>query len=200
MAGHVILVGNPKLGDTIFADDLSLRAPGRFNFRLMISHGVHMANLFIEQLALRNPGRLSLSHCYPGSVKSKAASRGALPWVAEFLINRVIGPLRSPWRPSTDECGQRMLFMASPRFPARPVGGGPVAPEATAAASASGLEVAAGADGVVGSGAYLVDEDGSICSVDEQFRKLREEGFGDKVWQHTMEAFGEIEAGRVFKG
>jgi hypothetical protein len=52
-----------------------------------------MTDFLMEQVALRNPGDMSLSHYYPGSVKFKTTSRGELPWWLEFLFKWVIWAL-----------------------------------------------------------------------------------------------------------
>lgn len=96
---------------------------------------------------------------------------------------------------SPDENGQRVLFLASPRYPARTITSDP-----SSVLDTPGLEVAAGMDDVVGSGFYRVDRDGDTCHQDEQYRRLREDGIGDKVWDHTLEAYEIIESGRVFSG
>ena len=93
-----------------------------------------------------------------------------------------------------EECGERVLFLASARYPAR--GGEGVEVEGK---TIEGVEVARSSDGVVGGGAYRVNWDDEEVPLKKNYPQLRREGFGEKAWDHTMEAFREIEAGRVFK-
>ena len=55
-------------------------------------------------------------------------------------------------------------------------------------------------DGVRGGGAYSCKHDGSVNDVKQIYEPLRREDTGQKIWDHTMTAFNDIEEGRVFKG
>jgi hypothetical protein len=62
-----------------------------------------------------------------------------------------------------------------------------------------GLEVAEGGADVVRSGFYRVDQVVVVIRRTRKYLQLRDEGVGDTVCQHLMEAF-KLEAGKVFKG
>jgi hypothetical protein len=99
------------------------------------------------------------------------------------------------------EVGERVLFLADgERFPAGGRGG--VEAEAETQERRGG-EVAMGTDCRVGSGAYGVTIYGETAG-EAHYRKwydeYRAEGVGEKVVRHTLDAFKEIEAGRVWTG
>ncbi|KAI1091383.1 hypothetical protein F5B19DRAFT_275702 [Rostrohypoxylon terebratum] len=114
-----------------------------------------MTHVFIKELARRNPGRLALYHYYPGFVPIDIANSSTFPRYLKFLLTYVVNPLFRPFWVPLEECGQRVLFMASPvRFIA--VGSQGVA---TAVGKVKDVEVAVGVDSQIGSGAYLVTRD-----------------------------------------
>ncbi len=95
-----------------------------------------------------------------------------------------------------EECGQRVVFLASPRYPAMMTSGG--GGNGTAEVDGVGdLKVATGSDGKVGSGAYMVNWNGETIPVEKAYKGL-EAGMAQKVWEHTMSAFEVIEKGGVF--
>lgn len=83
-----------------------------------------------------------------------------------------------------------VLFLAGERYPARGKREG----------DGGSVGIARGTDGEVGSGAYAVGWDGETVVNEKAYKVAREEGWGEKVWEHTMSVFGEVEAGRVFAG
>lgn len=48
--------------------------------------------------------------------------------------------------------------------------------------------------------ALIVNWDGETIPTEKAYKKVWEEDFAGKVWDHTMRAFEEIEAGAVFTG
>lgn len=115
------------------------------------------------------------------------SGREKLPGLFKVTI-KVVGPVMKWWGVSLEECGERVVYLATGRFPARGTEG-----------DGKG-EVAVASDGVVGGGAYRVDLDNEIDSCPKNYRQLREDGMEEKVWKHTIEAFEEIEAGKRFTG
>jgi hypothetical protein len=192
LPAHIISVFSPKRNDKFFPTDLSLRDPKNYGFMNMGSHVAYLTTFYFESLAAKYPGKLSLSHYFPGLVLHKNFTNGdALPGWFKVTF-KVLGPILRPFTVNPVESGERVIFMASERFPARcgkgEEGNGPNGK----------LEVAVASDGVVGGGAYRVDVDGEIEPCPKIFKKLREDGMEQKIWDHTMKAFEEIEAGRVF--
>ncbi|KAI1650906.1 NAD(P)-binding protein [Daldinia loculata] len=199
-AGHVVSVLNASIKEALVLDDLALRNPKNQKFQTAFAHLVSLTNIFFEEVARRNPGRIALCHQHPGYVPTDIALKSNFPWWLKFLITYIVNPLFRPWWVPFEECGQNILFMASPaRFPAR-------RPEdvkdsmETPLGSVDGVEPAEGMDGDVGSGAYRVNKDGDTFPKGKGYGKVRENGTAEKVYQHTMAVFAEIEAGRVFKG
>ncbi len=109
-------------------------------------------------------------------------------WLAEPIVR----PLLSvPPR----ECGERILFLATPRFSARQTietGATANSDEPTALEGNAGIAI--GSDGNRGGGAYAVNWDGETIPTKEAYQK----DLARKVWDHTIRAFGEIESGTVF--
>ena len=67
-------------------------------------------------------------------------------------------------------------------------------------ATAAAGGIATGTDGTPGGGAYAVNWDGETISTEKAYKKVRESDLAGQVWDHTMRAFDEIEAGTVFTG
>jgi len=88
------------------------------------------------------------------------------------------------------EIGERVLFLATERYPAKGTGEG----------DGGSVGIARGTDGEVGNGAYAVNWDGETVANEKAYEMARKESWYEKVWEHTMSAFGEIEAGKVFAG
>jgi hypothetical protein len=191
---HVISVFGPQRDTTLIPTDLSLRDSKNYSFMTCGSHAAYLTTFFMEHLAAQNPGKLSLVHYFPGLVLTEAFGDPNLPtWFRwTFKYGR---PLISPFTVGGDECGQRVLFNASAKFPARPV-------NATELSEKSGgdIQVAMSSDGIVGGGAYKVNWNGELIATGKQYIKMREEGWLDKAVDHTLKVFEEIESGKVFTG
>ncbi|XDG07856.1 hypothetical protein ABKA04_007471 [Annulohypoxylon sp. FPYF3050] len=193
--GHVVSVFNSSVQSSLVLDDLALRNPRKQSLWKQFAHWVGMTNIFMEELARRNPGRLALCHYHPGFVPTDIANSSNFPWYLKLLLKYVITPLSWPFWVPLEECGQRVLFMASPaRFPARGSQG-----IATAAGKVEGVGVAVGIDGEIGSGAYLVTKDDDTFGKEKKYEELRANGTAEKIYQHTMAVFAEIERGGVYK-
>ena len=191
---HIISVFGPGRNNTIFPDDLSLRQPKHYTVINNGSHVAYMKTFFFEQLAAKYPGKLSLCHYFPGLVWTPAFSSSGLPWWFKGLF-RILSPFLWFYMIPEKECGERVISLASDRYPARSETG-----TARAGKTQEGVEVAVSSDGVVGGGAYRPNWDGEPLPLRKTYPGLRADGMSQKVWDHTMEAFREIEAGRVFKG
>lgn len=191
LAGRVVSVLNPKLeGMIFFPDDLSLRDPQHFKFS-SASHIIYLKTFFFEGLAKRYPGKVSLSHYYPGFVVTDLVSHSPLPRWAKVLA-LLATPLTKLKAVPSEERGQRVMFLTSKRF--RPLG--EVREEAK---SDNSVERAMSSDGMMGGGAYRVDWNGQIIPNKAEQKQLRDQGMVDKVWDHTMAAFDSIAVGRRFE-
>jgi hypothetical protein len=174
--------------------DLSLRAPQNYGFGNSGSHAAYLTTFFMEHLAAQHPGKLALVHYFPGLVLSPGFQDPSFPFWFRAVFKYGAPLIRlSPLTLEGPESGARTLFNASPRFPPRRLDGKPVAAD-----SAGNIGVAESSDGVVGGGAYRVNYNNEQVATPKQYVKLREEGWLDKTVKHTLKAFEEIEAGRVF--
>lgn len=88
-----------------------------------------------------------------------------------------------------DESGERVLFLASKRFPPR---------SSTTETEVGGLKIAESSDGVVGGGAYRVDWNGENVPIKKTYKGLRADGWAEKFTAHTEQVFSDIEAGKPF--
>lgn len=154
----------------------------------MGSHVAYFTTLFMEHLAQKNEGKLSLTHYYPKLVMTPAFGSERLPkWFRWVMV--VMKPLLKLYCVSSEECGNRVLFLASERYPARGLG-----------RVESKMGVAMGSDGVVGGGHYRCNWNEEVMESEKVFRKVKAEGLGENVVSHTLNAFEEIEKGGVFTG
>lgn len=199
LPAHVISVYAAGMEAEHFPDDLSLRKD--YSFVKARAHSVYMKKAFMESLARKYPGRLSLAHVFPGLVITDGfhAAYHPLWFKAAFFVLR---PLL--WLVATPqlEAGERMLFMATPRFPAAQHAtendGKPTDNNTPPVEQRS--DIAPGSDGISGSGAYAVSSNGEAVSSSKVKHGKPAESDHDRVWEHTTTAFAEIEAGRVFCG
>ncbi|KAJ5125248.1 hypothetical protein N7526_007425 [Penicillium atrosanguineum] len=113
------------------------------------------------------------------SVQELAASHPEVCFVHAYpgVVNTGLMP--KPWVVPLNESGDRHLYAStSSRFPPR--------------ASAGGDDVAPGADGVKGSGAYLLSWDGSTAGNQKVLQDYRKNETGKLVWEHTVGVFESI--------
>jgi NAD(P)-dependent dehydrogenase (short-subunit alcohol dehydrogenase family) len=161
-------------------DDLDLKH--NFTLHACLAHCVVMTDFFIGELAKRYP-HTSFSHSYPGTVKSGIANELSGP---VRLAVKVLYAVMTPWILNVRESGERHFFqMTSQCYPSRKGGAGIPVPE--------GLSVMTGMDGAPGSGAYLLDWDGTPTGDESVLRKYREIGMEEKVWEHTISIFAMAE-------
>jgi hypothetical protein len=196
LPAHIISIYAAGLEGKFILDDLSLRQPNHYNFLNCRSHAVHMKTLFMESLVSRHPGRLSFVHVFPSLVITDAFDKSQVPsWVK--ILWRLMVPFLRLFSVSPPESGERMLSLASPRYPARDT----VELSGVAGATATDTAIAMGSDGIRGGGAYALNWDGEPIpskKMHATYDKIRGDQVAIKVWDHTMNAFETIEAGSVF--
>lgn len=142
-----------------------------------------------ESLAEKNRGKLRLIHIFPGLVPGPGFSNPELPLWVRLLMRYIMFPLLGPFfvvKP--EECGERMLSLASPLYP-----------PLTEGVSDNRGEVIIGTDGKPGSGAYALTWNGDSVGKKKQYDAINKEELKRKVWDHTNKAFEVTEAGKVFK-
>ena len=197
LPAHVISVYGAGLEAKLFQDDLSLREPGHYSFANCRSHVVYMKTLFMEALAKENPGRLSLVHVFPGLIITEAFDKLQIPKWAQMLVNLSL-PVFRPFTVAPKVFGERVLFLASSRFPAsqKTENGGELKRPGDVSTSEDAA-VAVSSDGIRGGGAYAVNQ---VCETipasksRKAYEHVRAGGLSAKVWEHTMKAFSDIEA------
>jgi len=184
---HIISIYAAGKEAAFHPSDLSLRDPKHYNISTLRSHVCYMKTLFFENLASHH--KLSCVHVFPGLVMTEAFNDEHLPrWFR--ILWWVVGPLAGWFSTPPREIGERVFFLATERYPAKGIREG----------DGGSAGIARGTDGEVGSGAYAVNWDGETVANEKAYEKVRKEGWYEKVWKHTMSAFGEIDAGRVFAG
>ena len=157
----------------LFPEDLSLRSPKLYDFANSRSHAVYMTTLFMESLAERHRGQLSLVHVFPGVVITGGFRDVQLSrW---FKITWwLVAPIARRFSLPPSECGQRILFLTTSRFPARQMKETGTTVKGDEVPNAKGdAEVAMGSDGIRGRGAYAVDWDGEAISTDKAYQNVR---------------------------
>lgn len=192
---HVVSVFNPARDTKPIPDDLSLRDPRHYGFVNSGSHVAYMTTIYMENLAASHPERLSLAHYFPGLVLTNGFQDERLPKWFRLAWRFAIAPVIQPFTVSKKECSERVLFLASPRFPAQPLKNIEEIQN-----SERSLEIAISSDSVVGGGAYRVSWNVETVPTRKVYEKLREEGLSERVLNHTIKAFEVIEAGNVFTG
>lgn len=182
---HIVSVYAAGAEATLHKDDLSLRDPAHYSFANCRSHCVHMKTMAFEHLAKENP-KVSFVHIYPGLVVHEGFWNPSLPfWLrATIFVFRPITWLT--FETGTEEAGYRMLYAGTDRFPAwkgqRP----------------EVREPPKGTDGAAWSGAYALGRHDDVVKYHSGYDELRNDGFREKVWKHTMDAFETIVGGNKF--
>jgi hypothetical protein len=190
-AAHIISIYAPKTEGQLFTEDLSLCQAGHFTYMNARSHIAYFKTLFFENLVAQYPGKLSFCHVFPGLVHTPGFKNPDLPTWFKIVFPIVGRPLMWVSGTSRAEAGARMLFLATPRFPAKGSEKG-----------SGNYVVAVGADGQKGSGVYTVWSDSETMSREEVYKKtsVSKDELREMVWKHTMGAFKDIEKGNVFTG
>jgi hypothetical protein len=160
-----------------FPDDFDLRKPDNFSFNRVRSQVTYMKTLFFERLAQQNEGKIGCVHIYPGLVMTPAMNAKSNPWwfrAAMFCSS----PVLRLYATSPEDIGQRMLYLATDRYPAQDLG-----------ERSRESFVAEGSTGQRGSGAYSVNVDGHANDISKAYADFDKRTMTDKVWKHTMEVF-----------
>ena len=173
---RVVSVFDPKLGrgGVLNTADLSLKTT--FSLRNCAVHASAMQNFALEHFAKAQPGT-SFIHAYPSGVNT-GVLRG-LGSTTERMIKASAFLLR-PFMVDFVESGERHLYAAT-------------APQYVPSAKASGADnVAKGADGVIGSGSYVLNWNGDSLPDSATAEKMRAQGMEKTVWEHTEDVYRKI--------
>jgi hypothetical protein len=188
LPAKVVSVYAAGLERKLFPEDLSLRDLTHYSYSQARSHMIYMHTLFMESLAEQNRGKLSLVHIFPGLVLGPGFQNPELPtWfriVTRWIVIPIFGRLITV---PAKESGERMLSLASPRYPPRSVD------------KSKGQEGAViGTDGNPGSGVYSLTWNGENNLKMKSYENMNKDEMRKRVWDHTTKAFEVIEAGKVF--
>jgi NAD(P)-dependent dehydrogenase (short-subunit alcohol dehydrogenase family) len=163
--------------------DFQMRSMG-YNVLKARGQAASTVTLAMETVAATAPD-VSFIHDFPGPVNSNIARGDGVARLIMRGISRVVSPFLCI---KEDVSGDRHLFLAtSARYPS-------VSGAAEGVEKGNGVEVARGIDGKVGSGMYVVDE---VCEpaskeVESLMRKLKEDGWDKKIWEHVVGEFVRI--------
>ncbi|KAK3111327.1 hypothetical protein LTR53_013550 [Teratosphaeriaceae sp. CCFEE 6253] len=188
---HVISVfgAGMEKGAALYKEDLSLaKDPARHYSVLNVRvHVAHITTMYFEHLAQQHAGKLSLVHVFPGLVVTPAFSDSNFPWWSKGLWF-LLGPI-ARWfiAVGPEEIGERVLFLATPRYPGRQQ------------TSESTSDVAMGTDGARGGGAYSCNWNGETNDIEKLYTTLREQGFRDQVREHVGKVCAAIDAQQQFE-
>ncbi|KAJ6017357.1 hypothetical protein N7451_000736 [Penicillium sp. IBT 35674x] len=169
---RVVSVLSPGDEISLHLDDLDLKT--HYSLRNCAGHAITMNSLLMQELAAAHP-ETSFIHAYPGGVKT-GIMREFHP-ITQLAIS-ALAIFAKPWMVPLDESGERHLYAST-------------SPQYSPQASGDG-DVAIGADGKTGSGAYLLSWDGSITGNKKVLEAARQNETGKLVWKHTMEIFTSI--------
>ncbi|PCG90113.1 Hypothetical protein PENO1_100820 [Penicillium occitanis (nom. inval.)] len=193
LPGRVVSIFGPGRDTKLILDDLSLSKPQNFNFTTLGSHAAYMTTFFFEKIAASNPGKISLAHYFPMLVITPAFKGDGVPsWFKG--VYTLLNPLFKVFSVNPRECGDRVLFHTSPRFPARPANG------ETHPAKVGDITIAMSSDGIRGGGAYRVNWNGEEVPLGKGYKNLRKDEVRKKVWDHTMAVFQGISNDGHFSG
>lgn len=185
LPAHVVSIFASNRDKSLIEDDLSLRDPNNYGFISSGSHAAYLKTFFMEDLAAKHPGKLSLVHYFPGLVFTDAFKAPEVPTWIRLTLKYGWWLIGCSFVENV-ESGDRVLFNASTkRFPAKSV-------------DAKKEDVAESSDGVVGGGAYKVDWNNEQMKTNTKYVELRSKGWYDRAVNHTLKAFEDIESGRAF--
>ena len=182
---------------TIDEKDLELR--NNMTPEARRTHCVTMTTLAIEELSIRNPS-ISFIHLYPGWVKTNLylSENFLMPNLMSYVVFPTLTmyrmlPFVTPIAVGVGESGERTVFVGtSTRFPpARPVNS-----NAAGTKLLPGMSVALGTNGYPGSGGYALRWDGEPSGNQKLLRSYRDTGTSKRIWEHTLEVFEKVAAGK----
>jgi len=172
-------------------DDLELK--NTYSGPRCAAHTITMNDFMAEEFAARDQGTAFI-HSFPGAVNTGIARELPL-WARAGLT--IFKPLLLPFMVNVEETGARQLFIATSGVypPAKPAENAALA---SGVPAPRGLEIMKGANGQIGSGAYLVNWNGDITGKKKILDEYHEKGVGKIVWEHTMGIFERVE--KINKG
>ncbi|OKL61761.1 hypothetical protein UA08_02353 [Talaromyces atroroseus] len=185
LPAHVVSVYAAGYEAKLYPEDLSLRDLKRYSYSQARSHMIYMHVLFMEYLAEKYPGKLSLAHIFPGLVIGPGYYDPGHPMWFKIMF-RVMNTLFGRFLTvPPSESGDRMVSLASPRYPPRSSSPSKTYKEGT---------VAVGTDGKPGSGVYSLGWRGDNNIKAQAYENFNKDEMRKRIWDHTTKAFEVIEA------
>jgi len=187
LPGHVISIYAGGIEDGTSPGELPIGCPlpSTYGVTSVRKHTCFMKTFFFEELAEKHSGKLSLSHIYPGLVDGPTFYSPDMPTWFRFVWT-LVKPLAWLYMTAPDVCGEVMLYLATPRYPAK-------AGLENNERLVSGAEVAESTKGELGGGAYALGQRGDVWNKGKSYAKVRAEETSKQVWDHTMEILERIE-------
>lgn len=165
---------------------IGLPPPATYGVAGVRKHTCFMKNFGFEELAERHAGKLSLTHIYPGLVDGPGFYNPEMPAWFRFIW-RLLKSLASLYMTSPKDCGDVMLYLATPRFPAKS------STNEVDTGLTGRLELAKSTLGEFGGGSYAVGQRGDVATKGVSYEKVRQQGTNNEVLDHTMETLARIE-------
>jgi len=182
LPAHVVSIyaGGMEDGTSPGELPIGLPPPSIYGVNSVRKHTCFMKTFFFEELAEKHAGKLSLSHIYPGLVDGPTFYGPDMPtWFK--VVWTFVKPLAwLLYMTPPAVCGEVMLYLATPRYPAK-------------TELVDRVEVAKSTTGELGGGAYAVGQRGDVGSKGKSYEKVRTEETSKQVWDHTMEILERIE-------
>ncbi|KAI1321402.1 hypothetical protein F5Y16DRAFT_388772 [Xylariaceae sp. FL0255] len=171
------------------SSDVSLRKPGSFTFDNARSHATFLTTGFFEKLAADHAGKIALVNMFPGLIITPGFGNPDYPLWFRILWT-IFAPLAKFVATSPEEVGQRVLFNATRRYPARR--------NADRSETSVVRNLAKGTDGQSASGSYGVQNNNEITSqtkrdkVFDAIKDIKRDAFPQFAWAHTLQVFDDI--------
>jgi hypothetical protein len=176
LAGRVVSVYAGSFEDGTKPGEMPIGCPppATYGVNSVRKHSSFMKTFVFEELAEKHAGQLSLTHIYPGLVEGPGFYSPDMPsWFR--VVWRLLRPLAWLYMTSPEDCGQVMLYMATPSFPAK------------GAATPGGLNVARSTKSELGGGAYSLGQRADDYNEKRvSYDKVRKDDTSSIVWEHTM--------------
>ena len=174
---HVISVFAGSVEDKVKPDQLPIGIPdpASYGVTAVRTHTCFMKTFLFESLAEQHAGKISFIHMYPGLVDGPTFYIQENPLWFRILWT-LMKPLASLVMTSPEDCGRLMVFLSTPRYPAK----GTLKPE-----DGHDSNVARSSQNEIGGGAYAQDQKGDERS-EVSWARVRRQDTATKVWEHTM--------------
>ncbi|THZ98796.1 hypothetical protein D6C82_05561 [Aureobasidium pullulans] len=153
------------------------------------------AGLDENDMSFRNAKRYNMSRARTHVIVMKTL-------FMEKLVAQNIGKFRAMWtvaKPfvkyaiaiSPEEIRERILYLSSSALPPK---------DFHARAGDKPIKLAMSTDGIIGGGAYACKHDAETIDVQAKYKSLRASNADEKIWEHTLSVFSQIQENGVFKG